>query len=128
MAWRWVRKSPNQGYAPAQGLIVVGYSSQLMGLPLDEKEQLKWLNKAADQGYAPSLYHLGSMYFRGEGVPKDYAKAHAYSNLSVVYSAGTIREFYRRVLEDMEKLMTADQIAEAMKLARELSAKMPKKK
>jgi len=41
----------------------------------DFKEAVKWLRKAADQGYAEAQSELGSMYFNGQGVPKNGEEA-----------------------------------------------------
>jgi len=40
-----------------------------------ETESLKQLRKAADEGNADAQTRLGLMYYRGRGVPQDYAEA-----------------------------------------------------
>lgn len=35
-----------------------------------------WYQQAAQAGIANAQYNMGTLYFNGEGVPKDYAKAH----------------------------------------------------
>lgn len=41
----------------------------------DPEEAFKWFRMAADKGYAPAQYNLGSLYYYGTGVPKDYQEA-----------------------------------------------------
>lgn len=41
----------------------------------DYTAALKWYRKAADQGYAPAQVNLGSMYFEGQGVARDFQEA-----------------------------------------------------
>jgi len=66
-----------------------------------ETESLKQLRKAADQGNADAQTRLGLMYYRGRGVPQDYAEALRWSrkaadqgdavaqfNLGFMYSKG----------------------------------------
>lgn len=36
---------------------------------------MEWFKKAADQGNVDAQNNLGVMYYTGEGVPKDMAKA-----------------------------------------------------
>ena len=40
-----------------------------------DTQALYWFRKAAEQDYAVGQFGVGNMYFRGEGVPQDYAKA-----------------------------------------------------
>ena len=39
------------------------------------EDAARWYQKAADGGYAQAQYSLGGLYFKGEGVEKDYNKA-----------------------------------------------------
>jgi hypothetical protein len=85
------------------------------GVPKDSAEAVKWYRKAAEQGNAVAQNNLGAMYARGDGVPKDLVQAHAWQNIAGAAGLKQAKE----ALEILEKLMTSEQTAEAMKLARE---------
>jgi len=79
--------------------------------------------RKAEQGDAAAQYNLGAMYRNGDGVPKDLVQAHAWWNIA---GSQGFKEA-KKNLVSLEKEMTADQKAEAMKIARELFEKIPKK-
>ena len=79
---------------------------------------------AAGQGFAGAQYNLGLMYKFGNGVPKDLVQAHVWYNIA----GANGYEDAKRVLAIVDMEMTSEQKAEAMKLARELFAKLPKGK
>ena len=85
------------------------------GVPQDIPEGLKWLREAADQGLAKAQYVLGYMYQQGRAVPQDYVQAYMWSDLA----AARGHHKARRVLNEITDKMTADQIGEAQKLARQ---------
>jgi TPR repeat protein len=64
------------------------------------------------------------MYAEGEGVLKNLVQAHVWFNIA----GANGKEDAKKNLAIIEKEMTQDQKAEAMKLARELFAKLPKTK
>ena len=70
---------------------------------------------AADQGDADAQSKLGVAYYAGHGVPKDFAEAHKWFNLSA--AAGHPKAGETRDL--VAKEMTPEQVAEAQRLARE---------
>ena len=127
-AAKWYRKAADQGDAKAQ------YSLGEMCLyPTHYAYAVKWYRLAAEQGYAIAQSQLGYMYSEGKGVPKDLVQAHVWWNLSgtcvwwnILNKRGD--EHAREDLAILEKQMTSEQKAEAMKLARELFAKLPKGK
>lgn len=74
-AEKWIRKSANQGYAPAQFSLGLMYKYG-EGVAQNSKEELSWIHKAAEQGFASAQYQLGTQYYNGDGgVSQDYAKA-----------------------------------------------------
>ena len=80
-------------------------------------EAARWHRLAADQGHSGAQGSLGSMYhFSG-----DYVRAHMWLNLSA--AQGLQQAAKER--DDVAKLMTPAQIAEAQKLAREWQPKRP---
>ena len=86
------------------------------------------LHRAADQGLAIAHFVLGGMYARGQGVPEDVVRAHMWLDLSAAHVAriAGAQKLARDVQEMRDALarkMTATQIEEAQKLAREWKPK-----
>ncbi len=104
-----------QGNASAQAFLGAMYVRG-EGVPQDYGEALKWLELAADQGHAMAQLSLGLMYDNGDGVPQDYVQAHMWINLSASRSGDDDIIGLRDALANR---MTAEQIAEAQRLARE---------
>jgi hypothetical protein len=63
------------------------------------------------------------MYVKGDGVPKDTVLAHAWWNLAGANGFQNAKSF----LIILERNMTTEQKADAMKIARELFQRFPKK-
>ena len=92
------------------------------GVPQDDAEAARWYRLAADQGHVGAQNNLGVSYAKGDGVPQDDIEAHMWANIAVAQSSGEDRD--RRVKNrdiDAAK-MTAEQIAEAQRRAREWMA------
>jgi len=121
----WYRKAADQGNASAQGNLGVMYELG-RGVPQNYAEALKWYRKAADQGNASAQFALGLMYSTGHGVPQDYVLAHKWYNLAAArYPASESgkREWAAQRRDTIAAKMTAAQIAEAQRLAREWKPK-----
>jgi hypothetical protein len=101
------------------------------GVPRDYAEAVKWWRKEAEQGYADAMYYLGGMYNEGKGVPQDYVEAHKWYNLAAAATFsrhetihGTLFAHDAAAWRDLlARKMTAEQIAEAQRLAREWKPK-----
>ena len=91
-------------------------------MPEDDDEAGKWFRKAADQGHAHAQYFLGSMYYGGKGVLKDYLTAYAWFNIAAANGHYTAKP--TKVI--VAKEMTPEQIAKAEALAKEMIKKNPK--
>ena len=78
-------------------------------------QAFKLLQSMAMQGDATAQNNLGRMYANGQGVPQDYVRAHMWLNLAA--AQGDSVAVKNRDLA--AKIMTAAQIAEAQKMARE---------
>ena len=84
------------------------------------KEAINWYRLAAEQGDVDSLSVLGKAYEDGLGVLQDFVEAHKFINLAASrVSNGDIRSDLIKRREDLAGKMTASQIGEAQKLARE---------
>jgi hypothetical protein len=117
-AFRWYRKAADQGVAGAQYNLGVMYHHG-QGVTQDYAEAARWYRKAADQGHAAAQFVLGLMYDNGQGVTQDYAEAHMWLNLAASSVSGDDQKKYADARESVAKKMTAQQIAEAQRLARE---------
>jgi len=121
-AAKWYRLAVERGNAYAQSRLGVMLEYGL-GVPKDYAEAAKWYRMAAEQGIAIAQHNLGLMYVKGEGVPKNLVQAHARFNVAGANGV----DVARRNLSILEEDMTAEQKTEAMKLAREIFANLPKK-
>ncbi len=89
----------------------------------DYATALQEFSALAEQGDPDAQSILAYMYGRGEGVPQDYVAAHMWSNL-----AGAQGNIGAVVVRDsVAEEMTAAQIAQAQRLAREWLARRPTK-
>jgi TPR repeat protein len=93
-------------------------------VPKDYSKAMELLTKSAEQGYAPAQYSLGNAYYLGHiGQTKDYVHAYAWFNVFAA-NAPHGRWMGEGQKDDLEKLMSPEQIAEAQSLSIELQAKI----
>jgi len=111
-----------QGQASAQYNLGVMYDNG-QGVPQDYKEAVRWFRVAAEQGHASAQNNLGFMYSEGQGVPQDFIQAHLWYNLAASSRTGDDRETAVKNRDLLAEKMTAEQIAEAQRLAREWKPK-----
>jgi len=121
-AVRWWRAAAEQGHAGAQNNLGVMYKEGT-GVPQDHKEAVRWYRAAAEQGDALAQRNLGITYEKGQGVPQDYIQAHMWYNLAASDLTGDHRETAVKNRDLLAEKMTAEQIAEAQRLAREWKPK-----
>lgn len=107
-------KAANQGDAEAQFGLGNMYAEG-HGVPLDEHQAASWFRKAAEQGFKPAQVNLGMMYAQGQGVEQDLVESHKWFNIA----GGAVDEEGLDLLEVVEEQMTASEIKEAMRLARD---------
>jgi len=70
---------------------------------------------AAEQGRVEALFELGLCYATGQGVAQDYIAAHKLFNIAAIRGSLSARERRAELARDM----TAEQVAEAQRQARE---------
>jgi TPR repeat protein len=120
-ALRMLRPLAEHGGAEAaRALGFIYYNGQ--GVPQDYAEAVKWYRLAADQGVAAAQHDLGVMYLKGQGVPQNYVLAHMWFNLAASLIPASKKAEHDSAVNDrdlVESKMTAEQIAEAQKLARD---------
>lgn len=118
-ALRWFNLSAGQGQAEAQ------YALELMhdfgeGVLRDHAEAVGWYRAAAEQGYWAAQNNLGVMYKRGDGVPQDHVLAHMWFSLAASGAPDAdMRGLVISARNEVEILLTPEQIAEAQRRARE---------
>lgn len=120
-AFSWFLKAGDQGVVEAEYDLGVMYL-QGKGVPQDYVSAVKWLQDAADQGNPSAQYNLGLMYQNGEGVSQNYVEAHMWFNLAASRfpaSEKSNRDNAVTARDNLAKLMTSEQIAQAQKLASE---------
>ena len=83
----------------------------------------KRFSRLSAKGSVISQYHLGLMYLKGLGVLQDFCRAHLWLNMAS--SRGHKKA--RVQLEKLTKRMSAQQVADAQKLARAWVAQNPKR-
>ena len=124
-ALRLVRPLADQGDSQAQYNLGVLYHNG-KGVPQDYSEAVKWYRKAAGQGVDAAQYNLGLMYSDGQGVPQDYVLAHMWENLAAARASDKeARDKATKNRDMVASKMTAAQVAEAQKLAREWKPAKP---
>ena len=79
------------------------------------------LHLDAEQGDAKAQNNLGVTHNNGEGAPQDYVQSHKWINLAASrMNPGKEDDLdYRSARDEVAKKLTASQVAEAQRLARE---------
>ena len=117
-AVRWFRLAADQGHITAQFNLGARYAVG-RGVPEDDAESVRWLRLAADQGDADAQYGLGKRYERGLGVPQNIVESHMWFTLAAARSSDGNRDTYVKARDAVAERMTAEQVAEAQRRARE---------
>ena len=94
------------------------------GVPQDYTKSKDLYTKAAINGSARGHFRLAGLYRFGLGVPEDLVRAHMHFNLA---AAGFTILPARENRDEIAKSMTAVQLSEARRLAREWIAAHPPK-
>ena len=121
----WFRKAAAQYHLEAQYILGVMYDEG-RGLPPPEvvAQGVAIFSPAAEQGSAMAQLYVGLMYAKGHGVPQDNVTGHmwltlAASRLTGEPLNGDLAVVARDVIAER---MTREQLAEALRLAREWPA------
>ena len=115
----------SKGHAGAQSNLGFAYGNG-QGVPQDDAEAVRWYRLAADQGHVSAQYNLGVMYANGEGVSQDDVEAHMWTNLAAAQSSGELRDHWVKNRDIIAAKMTAEQIGEAQRRAREWNEAHPR--
>ena len=90
-----------------------------LGVTQDDAEAARWFRKAAERGHAVAQCYVSSRYYDGDEVPQDYVQAYMWIDLAASGSTGDDQKTYSSRRGAIAAKMTAQQIAEAQRLARE---------
>jgi len=125
LAARWYRKAAEQGVAGPQNNLAVMYADG-RGVLQDYDQAAQWFRRAAEQGLADAQHDLGVLYFKGQGVPQDYVEAHKWESLAAARASGDAQKLDAAARDVIAGKMTADQLAEARKRARDWTEEFEK--
>ena len=117
-----LRLDAEQGDAQGQNGLGLMYKTG-KGVPQDYQEGMRWYRLAAEQGNDLAQYSLGVMYDTGKGVPQDYVQAHTWINLAASRATTGFAKLFQLQRDSLAERMTASQVAEAQRLAREWQPK-----
>jgi len=112
-----------EGDPGAQCGLGLMYYKGLEGVAPDYQEAAEWLRRSAKQGFTIAQACLGYMYWKGQGVTPDYMAAYMWLTLAVEASTGEVRDRYLISRNQLEMLLSEEEMAEAKRLAREWKPK-----
>lgn len=119
LAMKYLKEAVSMGDFRAAHSVGMLYDSG-RGVPEDGTEALRWYAKAAERGFAKSQWMIGSAYVVGRFIERDFVKAHVWFNLAASNGDDAIQE-----RDNLAKQMTAAQLEEAQRLAREFKPAGP---
>lgn len=106
-----------------EGLRPEGDGPSVPSIAPDEGRAVGLLREAAADGHADARYRMGTLYAEGRGVSRDPVAAHMYYRLAAAPPAqagdSALRERADERRRELEERMTAEQIEEAERRARE---------
>jgi len=118
-AKRWYLKIAERD--PGLGYSSIGYMyADGAGVPQNGREAVRWLHKGALQGGETGQFLLGLHYAKGETVPQNDVQAYARMALAASQGDKTAVEWR----DALRRKMSAEQVAEAQKLAADLFNRM----
>ena len=118
-AARWTGLAAEQGHAPAQYNLGLLYFRG-RGVTGNDAAAARWYRSAAEQGYPPAQAALSSLYLYGAGVDEDPVLAAMWMELAWQASVGAPDwRLYAGQRAELASAITAEQIAEGRRLARE---------
>ncbi|MSR25270.1 MAG: sel1 repeat family protein [Nitrospiraceae bacterium] len=120
-ALEFLNQAAEMGLAQAQTRLGTIYEmrEEVDGKENDYSRAMFWYKLAAEQNYPEAQFRIGRLYRQGLGVPQDYIIAHFWLNLAAAKNL----EYAAYARDDLSKIMSPAQIAEAQRLAREWKPK-----
>jgi TPR repeat protein len=124
----WLRRAAEGGHVEAQWELANAYWGRSISYKPHERdfeEAVTWWERAAENGQPNSQWQLGTLYERGQGVPREYSQAYKWHELATMNLSAKSAEHDqllkiwaddRKTLSDK---MSSQQIVEAERLVRE---------
>jgi TPR repeat protein len=120
-----LRERAAKGDPEAQFTLGKNYEAGRGGLKKDYTEAYRWYRLAADQGDPFAQASVALLYRFGKGVPRDYVRAYMWFQISADRLTGPDQASILELRDAAGSHMNAEQIAEAVRLAREWKPKLP---
>lgn len=114
-----LRARAEKGDAEAQFNLAKNYETGRAGLKKDFLEAEHWYRQAAQQGDPFAQASLAILFRFGKGVPRDYVEAYKWFYLAANQTTGADRESIVELRDSTAARMTADQVSEAVRRARD---------
>jgi uncharacterized protein len=111
------------GDAEAQFTLGKNYEAGRSGLKKDYAEAASWYRKSAEQGNIYAQASLGILYHSGKGLPHDDVQAEMWFTISADRAPVNDRDTIVEMRDSVAAHLTAQQIAEARRLAHEWQPK-----
>ena len=111
------------GDPEAQFSLGKNYEAGRSGLKQDYAIAASWYQKSADQGNAYAQASLGILYHSGKGLPHDDVRSEMWLIISADHVDKGDRDTIIEMRDSVARHLTAQQVAEAQKLAREWKPK-----
>ncbi len=115
IAFKYLEKSAELGYAPAQYKLGVAYAYG-EGVEQNIDEAIEWYTRSAKQGYAIAQRNLGNIYMKGENIEQNKPLAFAWYN--ILADHGNVMDIHRR--DTLKKELSESEIEEADRLKQQL--------
>jgi TPR repeat protein len=123
MAVHWYAQAAQQGAPAAQYLLAVLYEEGKGVVLQNPDEAMKWYKEAAYNGHPQAQYDLADKYFTGQIVERDNIRAYMWCLI-----AGVNGKNVTQYEQQLESRMTASQLEQSRRLAREILARIERKK
>jgi TPR repeat protein len=118
-----LRERAAAGDPEAQFSLGKNYEAGRSGLKQDYASAASWYQKSADQGNAYAQASLGILYHSGKGLPHDDVQSEMWLIISADHVQQDDRDTIVEMRDSVAAHLSAQQLAEAQKLAREWKPK-----
>lgn len=118
-----LRERAAKGDPEAQFNLAKNYEAGRGGLKRDYVEAERWYRRAAEQGDPFAQASLGLLFRFGKGVAQDYLEAYKWFYLAASRTTGSDQESILELRNSTAAHLTAEQIAEAERWARQWQPK-----
>ncbi len=125
-ALAWYEEAALSQHAEAQSKLGEMHYAGL-GVERNRFEGIRWYQLAAQKYYTPALIHLSGIYWNGDPLPQDKARAYSYLLLARQGATEDTVKGVDRLMAEREKEMTRAQIDAGVRLAEAFRLEHPKR-